>query len=85
MPRATVAASFSLEAWSERASDDRTRRTIQLQQQPSQGRRLAVQHIFIERLRASGNDAPQRKRRWKSCATSCVSSIVCAVCCEGGL
>ena len=47
-------------------------------------RRLAVQHVFIGRLRATGNVPVLPKRRWKSCATSCVSSIARAVSCGAG-
>jgi hypothetical protein len=47
-------------------------------------RRLAGQHIFIDRLRASGNDARSAEKALEACATFCAISIARAVCCGAG-
>jgi hypothetical protein len=65
-----------------------TRRDEQFRRNSSQvndaEQRLAGQHVFIERLRASGNDTRSAEKALEACATSCVSSIARALSCGAG-
>jgi hypothetical protein len=82
MPRATVAASFSLEAWSEGASDYRhdEKFSCNSSQVRAAEQRLAVQHIFIERPRASGNDTRSAEK-----VLEVIRDILRELCCARSL